>query len=113
MGKVMQSFMDHDQLRRFLSGEKLNFGFDQPLILARDFYDDVCRYDAYFKKPLYPEKIFIIQGDIDEVVPPEHTIEFARRYGIRLYLLRGADHTYSHPGNVDELMAQAKAFYLN
>lgn len=53
-----------------------------------------------------------IQGNKDDVVPVEHTIEYARRYGVRLHMVAGADHFYSHPGDVDELMSEARRFYI-
>jgi len=112
MGQIMTAFMNTDQLRSFLDGSRMDFGTDQPLLLARDFYDDVCAHDAFSMPPVHPERIRIIHGDQDTVVPPEHSRDYAAEYGIDIHFLKGADHSYDRPGDVDWVMEQAVEFFL-
>ena len=112
MGQIMTAFMNEDQRRSFLEGARLDFGLAQPLLLARDFYEDVCRHDVFSLIPAHPERILIIHGDRDDVVPPQHSIDYASRYGIAIHLLKGADHSYDNPGDVDWVMNEADRFFL-
>lgn len=111
MADVMTGFMTDDQLDAFLSGQKLNFGFDRALILTRAFYDDVKAHDVFRMAPEYPEKIAIIHGEADDVVPCSDSRDYAIRYGLTLYTLPGADHRYKNPGDVDAVMEKAKGWF--
>ena len=113
MGQVVTAFMNDDQFTKFMEGARMDFGFDQPLLLARDFYEDLLRHDIFPCKPAHPEKIRIIHGDRDDVVPPQHSVEYAKMYGIEIRLLKGANHSYDRPGDVDWIMDQAREFFLH
>ena len=112
MDQILTSFMNDDQHRQFMEGGTLDFGLEQPLLLARDFYEDISAHDAFSPEPEHTERIVIIQGDRDDVVPPEHTRMYADRNHITLYWRQGANHSYDNPGDVDWVMERAKEFFV-
>ncbi len=111
MAMVMKSAMKEEKLNRFMSGEAVDFGHDRPLLLNRAVYDELCRNDVFEMPPAYPERIRIIHGDSDEMVPCEHSREYAEKYGITLHFCRGAGHEYDHPGDAEWVMKEAVDFF--
>ena len=111
MGQVMTNAMDRKKYDDFMNGAAVDFGKDQPLILTRAFYDSICEYDIYDEPPAFPERIRIIHGDRDDLVPPEDSIGYAERYGITLHLLSNATHYYDNPGDAEWVMREAVEFF--
>jgi hypothetical protein len=112
MGQILLNDLDEKERKEFLAGAPRDFGFDQPLILTRDSYYDFCAHDAFAVVPEHPERMFIIHGDQDDLVPPEDSVEFARKHNIKIQLLKGADHMYDNPGDIEWVMDRAKEFYV-
>ena len=112
MGQIVLDSMDEEERKSFLAGVPRDFGFDQPLILTRSFYDDTCAHDAYSVIPAHPERMLIVHGDQDDLVDPRYSIDYAKKNGIKLHLLEGASHEYDNPGDIDWVMDRAKEFYL-
>ena len=104
--------MNEDQIRSFLAGTALDFGFEKPLLLTKAFYEDVKNHDVFSQTPEYPEKIFIMHGQVDDVVPVEDTKTYSEKNGIGLYILEGADHRYKNPGDLDMIMEQARKWFV-
>lgn len=111
MAQIMRGFMNEEQFSMFMDGAPMDFGFDQPLILKRDAYDDLCAHDAFTATLDHPERMMIIHGDKDDVVPPEDSKLFAERSGIKLRFLEGANHMYERPGDTEWVMDRAKELY--
>ena len=113
MGEVMKAAMSEEKFSRLMNGEEVDFGHGQPLLLTKDYYDDVCSHDAFGQKPVHPERIRIIHGDKDEKVPHHYSEEYAQRYGITLHLLKGAGHEYDKPGDAEWVMDEAVDFFIS
>ena len=113
MGEVMKAAMSEEKFARMMNGEDVDFGHGQPLLLGRSYYDDLCQHDIYDKKPPYPERIRIIHGDNDKVVPHGYSKKYAEKNGITLHLLKGAGHEYDNPGDVKWVMEEAVDFFVN
>ena len=111
MPEILISFMTEEERRAFDRGEKRNFGFHRPLLLDRSFYEDLKAYRplSYEKEDLNG-RVFIIHGDRDDVVPLDDSIMFSEKNQIELYVVKGADHRYKHPGELEQIVEQAAAF---
>lgn len=112
IGETITGFMNEEQLRRFLEGSALDFGFEKPLLLTKAVYEDVKNHDVFSRTPRYPEKIFIMHGKLDDVVPVEDSKAYSEKNGIGLYILEGADHRYKNPGDLDMIMEQARKWFV-
>ena len=112
IAQTLTGFMDEEQLKIFLEGKELNFGFDRPLLLTKAFYEDIKAHDIFSREPVHPEKIFIIHGQEDDVVPVEDSMAYASKNNIRLYVLPGADHRYKNPGEVEKVMEVAGQWFV-
>lgn len=110
---TLTGFMDEEQIKDFMAGKELDFGFDRPLLLTRAYYDDIMAHTIFSCPPLHPEKIFIIHGEADDVVPVEDSIIYAEKNGIRLFVLKGADHRYKNPGDVEMVMEKAREWFVS
>ena len=109
---TLTGFMNENQMTDFMNGKELDFGFDRPLLLTKAHYDDIKAHDIFSSAPMYPEKIFIIHGEVDDVVSVKDSQLYAERNGIKFYVLAGADHRYKNPGDVETVMEKAKEWFL-
>ena len=113
MARVLKSFLTEEQLSAFLEGTKLDFGFTRPLLLDGSFLRDLERpdHDAYAAEAgAAGTSVAIIHGDADDVVPVGDSISFAEREHLPVRIVRGADHRYKNPGELDEIVAFAEEF---
>lgn len=105
MAGIIYHFMTPELREAYFAGEKLNFSFDEnPLILGREYYDSLLRYPVFEMQVARPGKFTIIQGDADEIVPPEDVRAFAERNGIPILWAQGADHQYTNPGGQETVL---------
>ena len=112
MADVVWSFLDEDQKRRAQSGEKLDFGFGENVLrLGISFYDSLKAHPIEDAAVAVPEKFSIIQGDQDEVVPPEDVRIFAEHNHIPIWWVEGADHQYRNPGGKEQVIAYIRQFF--
>lgn len=142
MGKVLRSFLDEDHMRRFQSGEALNFGFGRPLFLHCGFLADLETPDHNAFPPLLfsgsrpgsvlrenrpasasdpsapaadhgsgSPKIAIIHGDADDVVPVTDSLRFAEENHLPIRIVKGADHRYKKPGELEQIIEYAAEIF--
>lgn len=111
MDKAIRSFMNEDQFNAFIQGQPMELGLSQPLAIDKNFYDDICRHDAYSLTPPHPDRMLMIQGEADLVVSPQDSFMYAKQNGITIHMLEGTDHIYSKPGAIDQVMALARGFF--
>lgn len=106
MADVLLDFMNEAQREDFFAGEKLDFGFaDHSLILGKNYYESLLKYPVYDMIVNRPDKFVIIQGDADEIVSPVDVRTFAVNNGIPVHWVSGADHQYTNPGGLLEVLA--------
>ncbi len=95
-----------------LNGEKVLVGFERKLSIGKDFYDSLCRNDAFTPAPPHPENMMIIQGGKDTVVNPMDTLEYAEKNHITLNLFEGAGHNYINPSEKERIIEVTEDFLL-
>jgi len=105
-------FLTDEEVAALDRGESVNNGFDRPLWLDASFHEDLCAHrlpaeELHFKIPG-----LIIQGDQDDVVGPGDSVEFAKRNSLDLHIVKGADHRYKRPGDLDEILSVTTRFLL-
>lgn len=138
MGKVLRRFLDEDHMRRFQDGEALDFGFDRPLFLHCAFLTDletpehdafrpldgICRAPASAAPAEVSDRdsavpmpaaaaapIAIIHGDADDVVPVTDSIRFAEENHLPVRIVKGADHRYKKPGELEQIIEFAAEIF--
>ncbi len=106
MGKVLRSFLNEDHMNAFQSGKALNFGFDRPLFLHYSFLKDLEAPDHDAFRPLAGNHnpVSIIHGDADDVVPVTDSIRFAEENHLPIRIVKGADHRYKKPGELEQII---------
>ena len=58
---------------------------------------------------LYQRPIYIIHGERDDVVPPEVVLAFANKHkNTELFWVKGADHRFKNPGEVETIVETTK-----
>ena len=112
MPDTFRSLLSPQELRRIENGEKINKGFDRPLMVDKSFYEDL--QDHRIADLSVPSTVpgLMIQGNLDEVVDPQDSIDFARRNSWELHMIEGADHRYKKPGNLEDIISTTEAFFL-
>lgn len=70
------------------------------------------KHDAFHAVPPSPESILILQGDADDVVPPEDTLEYAERNHIQVEWFPDTDHRYKKTGEMEHILLSARNFLL-
>ena len=111
MGEVIKSAMKEKDFNEMMAGDIHDFGHNQPLLLGKDFYEDVCAHDPFSMSPAHPENILVIHGECDSMVPPVNSRDYGNLYRIPVHFLKGADHDYANPGDLDWVMEQARDFF--
>ena len=110
MPEIFEGFIREEQRERFRQGEALNFGFERELLLTNRFAKDLQEHPLYEGEIPGSPSIHIIQGDRDDVVNPSDTIAYAQRNHCSLTLVKGADHRYKNPGNLEQILSATEAF---
>ena len=112
MPEIFRGFLSDEERAVLDGGGTVDLGYRRPLRLGADFYEDLCRHRV-FDAPL-PAGLpgLVIQGDRDEIVDPRDAAAYAEKNGLRLHLVRGADHRYRGPGQPEEIVDTAAAFLL-
>lgn len=88
-------------------------GYDKPLKVTQGFFDDLEKIDLfrlYEGRPL-PATMRMIHGNCDETAPYEIAADFAKKFGIDLITVDGADHSFTTPGSMDIVRAEALRFF--
>ena len=113
MPDTYRSFLSEEDIHSLETGGVVNMGFDRELLLGSTFCEDLCQHRI--EPDMFPTGIpgMIIQGDMDDVVSPLDSVDFAERNSLRLHMINGADHRYKKPGNLDEIMDITVRFLLD
>ena len=112
MPDTYRSLLSGEERRVLEHGGTVDKGFERPLRLGRSFGEDLCRHRIPEEGlPAMPPGL-ILQGDLDDVVDPRDSAAFAEKYGLHLHVVKGADHRYKKPGNLEEILSAAVPFLL-
>jgi len=79
------------------SGRRLRIGF----------YDDLCQYNICEEVEKIHCPLFIIHGNLDEVVPVEHACKLYSHANEskRIEVIEGANHALDNPGNLERVIS--------
>ena len=113
MPNTYRSFLSEEDIRVLDAGGTVDQGFDRPLRLGKSFADDLSQY--VLDQDGFPAGVpgLIIQGDRDDVVDPGDSVRFAEKNAMKLHVIRGADHRYKNPGNLEEILSVTIPFLLD
>lgn len=94
-------------IRSYQSGRK------GELTLKYSFYEDAMRNDAYPAASKIKAPTLIVHGDNDDIVPLSQSVRFSELVpGSQLEIIHDADHTYTFPKHVDEMIAAISVFVI-
>ena len=110
MPETFLSFLTPEEKRMMEDGRKINKGFERPLWLGKEFYEDLSLHRLTGIS--FPEGVagLILQGDLDDVVNPQDSYAFAQQNHFRLHVVRGADHRYKNEGDLEEILSVTASF---
>ena len=110
LGDILRSIPPKLALRKMQKGGTYNYGFARPLELGLGFLEEADAHDAFSVPAAEPETVLILQGDQDEIVPPDDTAQYAAANRIRLEILPGADHLCRKSGDLHRILKHTLAF---
>lgn len=97
-------------LDRFREVGVIQCGFERPIRLPYSFVEELQTQENLNKKPIQ-QRILIIHGDRDDIVPIEDIREFIACHNTAtLQVIVGADHRFKKPGEMEEILSHTKAF---
>lgn len=113
MDEIFKNYLLQEDLQFFLKRGYTVLGFERKITIYKSFYKDLLNnkiIDLYNKK----RKIFIIQGDQDNVAPIKDTIDFSKKNTpcIDLKILEGADHRMKKDGELEKVIEWSKQYLM-
>ncbi|MBR4743748.1 MAG: alpha/beta fold hydrolase [Oscillospiraceae bacterium] len=97
-GVLTNSIMKSDDADRLMKGKDVQAGFDRKITVTRAFLDELKANDLRKRDFLEEsERILIIHGTSDEVVPFEDSRAFAEDNLIEFIAVEKADHRFQNP----------------
>lgn len=110
MPRIFFDLLPEPEKELFLSGTAVQQGFDRRMMLTVSFYHSLLRNNPFYTPVRDPESLLILQGDRDDVVPPQDTADYAARNHIRVEWFRGSDHRYKQPGDPEKIVSVTRGF---
>ena len=113
MPETFLSLCTDEEIKLMKSGDLINKSHEYDLPVGLKFYDDLCQHRL--QAGTFPSGIpgLIIQGDTDDVVDPRDSVEYAEKNGLSLHMIRGADHRYKKPGELEEIVKVTSEFLFD
>ena len=112
MDRVFRTLIGEEDFARLEAGGVLEIGFERKMTLDKSFYEGLTAHDAYIPAPPDPQRILILQGDADDVVPPEDIRTYAEKNHIRVEWFQGTDHRYKKPGEMEHILLATREFLI-
>ena len=101
----------HTTREDFERAGRVTCGFERKLDLSFEAYRGFEEQDIRGRK--YRRPLLVFHGTEDDVVPYEQVTAFcARQPKARLVTLPGADHRFKRPGDMEQVIEQAAAYFL-
>lgn len=99
---LTKTILTPSELQTIAAGGSVPAGFDRKVLITGEFLDSL-RETGLFNRDLrsFADRIVIVQGTADEVVPCDAVRTFAERNGLRLLLVDGADHRFLDPAKME------------
>ena len=98
---LTKAIMKNDDYDRLMKGKDIQTGFDRKITISRTFLDELKANDLRKKDFLDDaERILILHGTSDEVVPFEASRRFADDNLIEFIPVEKADHRFQNPNHM-------------
>ena len=109
---ITNTIMTAEDLEKLEAGKPALVGFDRKIRIDREFLDDLRRADVTKLDYLdEAEKILIIHGTKDEIVPIGAVKKFADDNLIEFIEAENADHRFQDPKIMDLAIAEIIKFF--
>ena len=109
---LISTIMNPDEYDRIIKGKDVSVGFDRKITITRDLLDALKNNDIRQRDFLdYADRILILQGTADEIVPFELVREFADDQLIEFIAVEKADHRFQNPVHMSLVNKYALQFY--
>ncbi len=90
----------------------LDYGYGRPLLITRGFYTDLQQNNAFSLYRKGTARLEMIHGSMDEEVPLAAVQQFATQFSIPLHIVEGADHRFTNPGGMEQVLEAALRFFM-
>lgn len=101
----------HTTRENFERAGRVTCGFERKLDLSFGAYRGFEEQDIRGRK--YRRPLLVFHGTEDDVVPYERVAAFcARQPNARLVTVEGADHRFKRPGDMERVISEAVAYFL-
>ena len=95
------AIMKHDDYDKLMKGKDIQTGFDRKITISRPFLDELKETDLSRRDFLeQSERLLILHGTADEVVPFEDSRRFADDNLIEFIPVEKADHRFQNPNHM-------------
>ena len=114
MPKLVQSWVDAraeadlDRRGYFVP----DYDYVREMRITRAFLQDLADHDLFRYDSMGPARLQMIHGGQDDVAPAEDARRFARQFGARLVEIPGGEHRLMGPGELEQVLESALAFFL-
>lgn len=111
MYDILTGTLLDDSLKQELKAKRcFTCGFERMMTVPLVFVNELREKDVFagYENRKLPD-VTIIHGDQDDVVPLTDSADFARIHGCRLHVVKGADHRYKNPGELEKVIAISSA----
>ena len=109
---LTKTILTPENLETLAGGGIVLSGFDRLVGISSSFLEDLHAADITAEDfRTYADRILIVQGKADELVPFEAVQAFAAKNGIRFLPVEGADHRFLGPGQM-EIVIESFTDYL-
>jgi alpha-beta hydrolase superfamily lysophospholipase len=99
---LTRTIMKNDEFDRITKGKDVLVGFDRKIIVTRELLDDLKTNDIRKRDYIeYADRILIMHGTKDEVVPLSDSRLFAENNVIDLITIENADHRFQNPTHMN------------
>lgn len=104
--------MSEQEKEKLAKKKEIELGYDRRVLITEDFLQDLQKNDLtkyeFFDDA---ERIILLHGTKDNVVPIEDTAAFADANVIDLIPVENADHPFSNPGSMDFAIQKVITFF--
>ena len=98
---LTRTTMQHDEYDKLLRGKEVSVGFDRKIAVTRTLLEELKANDITRRDFLdHAERMLILHGTADEVVPFESSRDFADRNCIEWIPMEKANHRFQNPSHM-------------
>ncbi len=113
MGRLAESWAD-EKARADMAEQGYfvpDYDYVREMRVTPAFLRELKDHDVFRTYRPGETEVFMVHGGSDSIAAPEAAREFARRFGIRLMEIPEGEHDLMGPGQLEEVLAAAKAFF--